>query len=129
MCHIKPVRTTADYQAALARIYALRDAAPDTPEDAELDLLTDLVELYETRHIPMDNLEAAAANKFRLEQQGWTVQRLNAPPPDEPADLAAVLDGRQPIPIAWALALLREAARQEPPPPPAAIPPPPAAAL
>ena len=113
MCHIKPVRTEAEYEAALARIYAIRDAEPGTPEDAELELLADLVELYETRHIPMNDLEVAAANKFHLEQQGWTVQRLNAPPPDDAVSIDDVLKGRQPIPVAWTLALLKAAARPE----------------
>ena len=83
MCHIKPVRTTADYEAALARIYALRDAAPDTPEDAELDLLTDLVELYETRHIPMDNLEAAPPTSSAWNSR---VGRCNASTPRRPTN-------------------------------------------
>ncbi len=50
---IKPIRTEADYQAALARIDELMDAAPGSREGEELDVLADLVELYETKHEPM----------------------------------------------------------------------------
>ena len=50
---IKPIRTEADYQAALARIDELMDAAPGSLEGEELDILADLVELYETKHEPM----------------------------------------------------------------------------
>jgi HTH-type transcriptional regulator/antitoxin HigA len=50
---IKPIRTETDYEAALARIDALMDAEAGTREGEELDLLTDLVELYETKHIQM----------------------------------------------------------------------------
>jgi HTH-type transcriptional regulator / antitoxin HigA len=50
---IKPIRTEADYQAALVRIDALMDAEPSTLEGEELDLLADLVELYEAKHIQM----------------------------------------------------------------------------
>ena len=50
---IKALRTEADYEAALARIDALMDAEPGTPEGEELDVLTDLVEHYEEKHVPM----------------------------------------------------------------------------
>ena len=50
---IKPICTEADYQAALARIDALMDAAPGSREGDELDVLADLVELYEIKHEPM----------------------------------------------------------------------------
>ena len=53
MYKIKPVRTKADYEAALARIDALMDAAPNTREGEELDALAELVELYEAKHEPM----------------------------------------------------------------------------
>lgn len=46
MSTIKPIRTEADYQAALARVAALMDAEPGTPAGEELDLLTDLIEHY-----------------------------------------------------------------------------------
>ena len=51
---IKPIRTDADYNATLARIDELMDAQPDSPEGEELDVLADLVEIYEARHMPMD---------------------------------------------------------------------------
>jgi HTH-type transcriptional regulator/antitoxin HigA len=53
MNRIRAIRTEADYRAALSCIDALMDAGPDTPEGEELDVLTDLVELYESRHMPM----------------------------------------------------------------------------
>jgi HTH-type transcriptional regulator/antitoxin HigA len=53
---IKPIRTEADYQAALARIDELMDAEPDSREGEELDLLADLVELYESKHEPMGHV-------------------------------------------------------------------------
>ena len=51
---IRPVRTEADYEAALARIDELMDAEPGTPAGRELDVLVDLVELYESKHEPME---------------------------------------------------------------------------
>ena len=44
----KAIRTDADHAAALARIDELMDAELDTLEGAELDVLADLVELYES---------------------------------------------------------------------------------
>lgn len=41
---IRPIRTEADYEAALAEIERLFDAAPGTPEGDYLDVLTTLVE-------------------------------------------------------------------------------------
>lgn len=49
---IRPIRTDADHKAALARIDALMDAAAGTPEAEELDVLADLVEHYEEKHVP-----------------------------------------------------------------------------
>lgn len=43
----KPIRTEQDYEAALARIDALMDAETGSAEFDELDVLADLVELYE----------------------------------------------------------------------------------
>lgn len=53
MAIIKPIRTKADHEAALARIHALMDAELGTPEGEELDVLTDLVEHYEDKHIAL----------------------------------------------------------------------------
>ena len=70
MGKIKPIRTEADYEAALARIDTLMDAEAGTPEGEELDVLTDLVEHYEAKHVPMGFPSAAAAIEFRVEQAG-----------------------------------------------------------
>ena len=53
MSRIRAIQTTADYAAALARIDVLMDAEHGTPAGEELDVLTDLVVLYESRHAPM----------------------------------------------------------------------------
>ena len=50
MADIRPVRTEADYDVALARIDDFMGAEPGTPDGRELDVL---VELYESRHEPM----------------------------------------------------------------------------
>ena len=50
MTTIKPIKTEADYDVVLAEISTLMDAEPGTPEGDRLDVLTTLVEAYETKH-------------------------------------------------------------------------------
>lgn len=49
---IHPIRTEADYEAALKAVSALvdMDPAPGTPEGDELEILAILVEKYEAEH-------------------------------------------------------------------------------
>jgi HTH-type transcriptional regulator/antitoxin HigA len=51
---IKPIRTKADYRAALREIESLMAAGRDTPEGERLDVLVTLVEAYEGKHYPLD---------------------------------------------------------------------------
>lgn len=65
---IKPIRTEQDYRAALVRIDRLMDAETGSPEGEDLDVLVDLVELYESKHVKMDYPGPLAAIEFRMEQ-------------------------------------------------------------
>ena len=47
---IHPIRTEADYEAALADIARLFDAAPNTAAGDRLEVLATLVEAYEEQH-------------------------------------------------------------------------------
>ena len=51
---IKPIKTEADYEAALAVIDNLMGAGPNTPESDALDVLVTLVEAYEAKPWPID---------------------------------------------------------------------------
>lgn len=51
---ISPIRTEPEYEAALERTYALMDAVPDSPEEAELDVLATLIQAYEAQHYPIE---------------------------------------------------------------------------
>ena len=72
MVTVGSVRSEQDYEAALARIDELMDAEPNTPEDAELDVLVTLVERYEERHHPIGPPDAVAAIEFRMDQAQQT---------------------------------------------------------
>ena len=49
--NIKPIKTEKDYRIALSRVEELMDATPNSPEEDELDVLSSLVEIYETKHL------------------------------------------------------------------------------
>jgi HTH-type transcriptional regulator/antitoxin HigA len=51
---IKPIRTKADYDSALARVAELMAAAPGSEAGAGLDVLARLIDAYEARHFPID---------------------------------------------------------------------------
>jgi HTH-type transcriptional regulator/antitoxin HigA len=70
MKNLKPIRTKADYEAALAVIERLWGTRAGTPEGDRLDILATLVDAYENEHYPMDPPDAIEAIKFRMEQQG-----------------------------------------------------------
>lgn len=74
--NIKPIRTRADYRAALKAVESLMDARASSPEGDRLDVLVTLIEAYEHKHFPMDLPDAVEAIKFRMEQQGLTVKDL-----------------------------------------------------
>ena len=73
---IRPIKTEADYQAALQTIESLMMAEPDSPEGDRLDVLATLVEAYERVHYPIDFPDPVEAIKFRMEQQGLTIDDL-----------------------------------------------------
>ncbi len=74
--NIKPIRTKADYRAALKEIEALMNAAAGTPEGERLDVLATLVEAYERKHFPMDLPDPVEAIRFRMEQSGLSPKDL-----------------------------------------------------
>ncbi|GGO76757.1 DNA-binding protein [Marinobacterium nitratireducens] len=73
---IKPIRTDADYRAALKEIETLMMAEPGTPEGEKLDVLVTLVEAYESKHYPLDLPDPVEAIKFEMEQKGLTAKDL-----------------------------------------------------
>ena len=73
---IKPIRTEADYRAALREIESLMDAELDSPEGERLDVLTTLVEAYKAKRYPMELPDPVEAIKFEMERRGLTVKDL-----------------------------------------------------
>ena len=73
---LKPIRTKADYKAALAEVERLWGARSGTPKGDRLDVLATLIDAYETQHYPMDPPDPIDAIQFRMEQQGLTRKDL-----------------------------------------------------
>jgi len=73
---LKPIRTEADYEAALIEIERLWGARTGTAEGDRLDILATLVDVYENEHYPMDPPDPIEAIKFRMEQQELTRKDL-----------------------------------------------------
>ena len=101
---LKPVRTEADYSAALARIEELMDSVPDSPESEELDALADLLEMYEERHMQMGYPSPIAAIEFRMDQAGLSPRDL-IPFIGSRVELSEILSGKQAITIPMVRAL------------------------
>ncbi|GAC1625920.1 MAG: DNA-binding protein [Nevskia sp.] len=74
--NIRPIKTEADYRDTLREIETLMSAEAGTEAGDRLDVLVTLVEAYERTHFPMDLPDAVEAIKFRMEQQGLTVDDL-----------------------------------------------------
>ena len=106
MVAVTPIRTGEHLQRALARIDEIFDAPAGTPEGDELDLLSDLVELYELKRVPAAHPSPAAAIEFRMEQQGLSRRDL-IPYLGSRAKVSEVLSGKRPITMAMARALHR----------------------
>ena len=96
MVTIRPIRTETDYQAALAEIERLFEAAPDTPEGDRLDVLTTLVEVYEKQHYRIPAPDPVEAILYYMESRGLSRRDLE-PYIGSRARVAEVLNRRRPL--------------------------------
>jgi HTH-type transcriptional regulator / antitoxin HigA len=76
MSDLKPIRTQADYEAALAEVERLWGAPTGTADGDRLDVLATLLDVYESEHFPMDPPDPVDAIQFRMEQQGLSRKDL-----------------------------------------------------
>ena len=73
---LKPIRSAADYDAALAEVEQLWGAKSGTLKGDRLDVLATLVETYEAKHYPIDPPDPTDHILVRMEQQGLTRKDL-----------------------------------------------------
>ena len=113
MAQVRAIRSVEDYDAALARITELMDALSgpegqmeeiNDPNRVALDVLTDLVELYEERHHPIGFPDPISAIMFRMDQANLTPRDL-VPFIGSRAKVSEVLSGKRAITMSIARAL------------------------
>ena len=82
---IQPIRTQAEYEAALKLVAPYFDNEPELDSDAgaHFEAMVTLIEAYEAKHYRIAPLDPVQAIKFRMEQQGLT-----------PADLVSMIGQR-----------------------------------
>jgi HTH-type transcriptional regulator / antitoxin HigA len=74
---LRPLRTDADLDAAIAIIDGLLDRPTlTTPEQDYLDVLSDLIEIYEAEMVPIQPVGDADLLRFLIEQHGVTQAAL-----------------------------------------------------
>jgi len=95
---IRVIKTEREYESALAEINVLvdRDPDPGTPEADRLELLTLLVETYESKNFPKRIPHPLEAIRFRMEQEGLK-QRDLVPYIGSPSKVSEVLSGKRPL--------------------------------
>jgi len=104
MVEVRPIRTEADYETALARAADLMDARAQTPAGDELDILVALIERYEAKRFPIGFPDPVAAIEFHMDQTGMSPRDL-VPYIGSRARVSEVLSRKRPITMAMARAL------------------------
>jgi HTH-type transcriptional regulator/antitoxin HigA len=74
--NLKPIRTEADHERAMAEVERIWGAKSGTPEGDRLDILVTLIEVYEKETYPFDPPDPIEAIQFRMEQLGLTRKDL-----------------------------------------------------
>jgi HTH-type transcriptional regulator / antitoxin HigA len=75
---VKPIRSNADYEAALKEVERLWGAKLGSRDGDRLDVLATLIDAYEAEHFSIDPPDPVEAIKFRMEQQNLTRRDLEA---------------------------------------------------
>ena len=85
MSDIRPIKTEADYDWALAEIEAYFDNEPElgSPEGNRFEILTELIMAYEAKHWPVEDIDPVDAIAYAMELKGW-----------KQADLAKIVGSR-----------------------------------
>ena len=75
---LKPIKTKAEYKAALREIETLFDVPEKTPEADKLEVLVMLVEKYEAQHYPIPAPDPIDFLSYAMEARGLTRKDLEA---------------------------------------------------
>ena len=95
---IRPIKTEADYESALAEIEQLFNVESGTPEGDKLDILTTLMEHYEEMNDSIPFPDPIEAIIYHIESRGLELQDLE-PYLGSHAHVADVLNRKRPLSI------------------------------
>jgi len=98
MADIRPIRSEADYESALAEVETLWGSPSGTREGDRLDILATLIDTDEAKQFPFDPPDPIAAIRFRMEQQGLSRKDLEGIIGWR-GRIAEVLDGKRSLSI------------------------------
>jgi len=73
---LKPIRSDADYEAALVEAERLWGAKSGASDGDRLVVLATLMDVYEAKHPPIDTPDLVEAIPLRMERQGLTRKDL-----------------------------------------------------
>ncbi len=93
---IKPIKTDADYEAALEEIERLFDSKPGTAEADRLEVIATLVEAYETKHHALPLPDPIEAILYHMESRGLSRRDLE-PYIGTRARVSEILNRRRPL--------------------------------
>jgi len=74
--NIKPIKTEKDYDSALIRLEVIFDASPKSKEGDEAEILTILIENYESECHPIEAPDPIEAIKIRMEEMNMKQKDL-----------------------------------------------------
>jgi HTH-type transcriptional regulator / antitoxin HigA len=103
----KVIKTTKDYERALARVEDLFAAKPNTPEGDELELWLLLVETYENKNFPIGLPNPIEAIRFRMEQANLKQKDL-IPLLGSKGKVSEVLSGKRELSLTMIRKLVNE---------------------
>ena len=80
MDNIRPIKSNADYEWAIAEIarYFENEPEPDSPDGDRFDVLATLIEAYEDRHYPIAVPDPVEVIRGHMELTGRTQRDLSA---------------------------------------------------
>ncbi len=101
---IRPIRSKADYRAALKEVERLWNAEPGSRNGDRVEVLVTLIEAYEAKHHPIPAPDPIAAIEFMLEQKGLTRRDLE-PAIGSRGRVSEVLTRKRPLTLPMVRAL------------------------
>ena len=101
---IRPIRTEADYRAALDEVERHWDTDPGAPDGDRVEVLSTLIEAYEARHYPIPAPDPIAAILFMMEQKGLTRRELE-PAIGSRGRVSEILNRKRPLTLPMVRAL------------------------